>query len=178
MTKRLQNSRLDRLEQWMGELRGHVPLFVMPDEGDSYLLAQLPDPAANIGRYARVRDLWGDATRDVVIAAQSTRANGQQWAYWQPLRPTHARTRPIANNLALRPLRDAQVQFLTGTLARNVTVTLDPAMAWPGAMFEVAFDGALGLFSLNIAGLSVGGVLALLAGGRRRFIYDEGWRAF
>lgn len=164
--------------QAITSLQATSPVFLT----GTYTIAQLPDPAANVGKYATVTDLWGDGTRDVVLAASSL-VKTVRTAYWKPLRPASAQTQAVATgDLTLSPLVNAQVQFLTGAVAAGVTrqVSLGIARAWPGAMFEVAFDGTLGLgASLNVAGTGLGSLVAMVAGGRRRFVFDQGaWKQF
>lgn len=146
--------------------------LVLPGQ---FLIDELPNPAANLGSYAVVTDLWGDGTLDKLLAARSI-MNGQATSYWMPLRPVHGQRQTISANAVLNPLKNVQVQLLTGGATAARQVTLGTAKVWPGAMFEISFNGSLGLFGLNIAGLAVGGLLAMLSGANARFVYDDGWR--
>lgn len=125
----------------------------------------LPD-ASMVGKYARVTDLFGEKT-DLVLCSNS----GASF-FWQPVRPFWASTVGANANMTLSPLRSPSLLRLTGGLTANRTLTLDTTYAWPGCQFEIAFDGGLGLFGLNIIGLDLGSTLSLLAGGRRRMVYD------
>lgn len=145
---------------------------VLPGE---FTVDTLPDPAANLDRYARVTDLFDD-TRDLVLAAKTG-----SLTYWKPVRPVFARTSALSADMTLMPLKSPSVMFLTGAIAVGVTrtVTLSTALAYPGAAFEIRND-MTGLGSLKLAGLSVGGLLSLLFGGTQRFFYDaaSGWKQF
>lgn len=135
----------------------------------------LSDPAANLDRYARVTDLFG-MKRDLVLASKVG-----PLAFWQPVRPIFATSQAVTGSMTLTPLKTPSVLYLTGSLPGNTTLTLSQSLAYPGASFEIAFDGALGLFSLNIAGLNGGGLLSLLVGGRRRVFWDlatASWKQF
>ena len=141
----------------------------------TFTVDTLPDPAANLDRYARVTDLFGD-TRDLVLASKTG-----SLAYWKPVRPVFARTSALSADMTLMPLKSPSVMFLTGAIGVGVTrtVTLSTALAYPGAAFEIRND-MTGLGSLKLAGLSVGGLLSLLFGGTQRFFYDaaSGWKQF
>lgn len=167
---------LQGLNDSIAALQSTSPVFLQ----GFYPIADLPSPADNVGKYARVTDLWGDNTRDVLLAASSV-VGGVTTPYWMPLRPVHAQSQAAAT-MTLTPLVNAQVQFLTGAIAAGVTrqVDLAVARAWPGAMFEVAFDGTLGLGGgLNIAGTGLGSLVGMLAGARKRFVFDQGaWKQF
>lgn len=127
----------------------------------------LPIPDVTmVGKYARVTDLFGEKT-DLVLCSVS----GGLF-FWQPVRPFWARTMSGNSNMTLSPLKTPSLLRLTGSLSASRTLTLDTTYAWPGCQFEVAFDGALGLFGLTIAGLDLGGTLSLIAGGRRRMVFD------
>lgn len=151
------------------------------DLGDSlvlpgtYTIDTLPDPAASVGYYAIVTDLFGEKT-DKVLASSSAGT-----AYWQPVRPIYSKTTPVAADMTLLPLKHPSVQFLTGSVGIGVTrnVTLSPALAWPGATFEIRND-MTGLGALKLAGLSVGGLLSLVFGTQQRFFYEQGigWKQF
>ncbi|MCJ2107859.1 hypothetical protein MKK70_21260 [Methylobacterium sp. E-041] len=135
----------------------------------------LPDPAANVDRYARVTDLFG-STRDLVLAAKTG-----SLAYWKPVRPIFAATVPVAADMTLTALKSPSVMFLTGAVGTGVTrtLTLSQALAYPGASFEVRND-MTGLGALKLAGLNVGGLLSLAFGGTQRFFFDAatGWKQF
>ncbi len=127
----------------------------------------LPIPDASmVGKYARVSDLFGEKT-DLVLCS----VYGSSY-FWQPVRPFWARTMAGNASMTLSPLKTPSLIRLTGTLTANRTLTLDTTNAWPGCEFEVAFDGGLGIFGLTIAGLDLGATLAVLAGGRRRVVFD------
>jgi len=164
--------------QAITSLQATSPVFL----AGTYTIAQLPDAAANVGKYATVTDLWGDGTRDVVLASSSMVAGVRQ-SYWKPLRPTSAQSQSVAAaDVTLAPLVNGQVQFLTGAIGAGIArkVNLSVARAWPGAMFEIAFDGTLSLSSvLNIAGTGLGSLVGMIVGNRRRFVFDQGaWKQF
>jgi len=166
------------LTDQLSTLAASVPTFVQ----GLFTIATLPAAADNVGKYATVTDLWGDGTRDVLLASSSMIA-GVRTAYWKPLRPASAQSQSVAAaDVNLAPLVNGQVQFLTGAIAAGINrkVNLSTDRAWPGAMFEVAFDGTFGLASaLNIAGTGLGGLIGMLAGNRRRFVFDQGaWKQF
>lgn len=127
----------------------------------------LPTPdASNLGNYARVSDLFGSKT-DLVLCSLSGGAY-----FWQPVRPFWPQTVSGDQAMTLTPLKNGSLLRLTGTLTANRVITLSKTNAWPGAQFEFAFDGALGIFGLTIAGLDLGATLSLVLGGRRRVYYD------
>lgn len=127
----------------------------------------LPIPDATmVGKYARVTDLFGEKTDLMLCSVYGTNY------FWQPVRPFWARSMAGNASMTLSPLKTPSLLRLTGTLTAARTLTLDPTNAWPGCEFEVAFDGTLGLFGLTIAGLDLGATLAVLAGGRRRVVFD------
>lgn len=145
---------------------------VLPGE---FTVDTLPNPALNLDRYARVTDLFG-VKRDLVLASMAG-----PLAFWQPVRPIFATSQAVAASMTLTPLKTPSVLYLTGNLPGNANITLSQSLAYPGASFEIAFDGSLGLFSLNIIGLNGGGLLSLLAGGRRRVFWDlatASWKQF
>lgn len=146
--------------------------LVLP--GD-FTVDTLPDPALNLDRYARVTDLFG-LKRDLVLASRAG-----PMAFWQPVRPIFATSQALTASMTLTPLKTPSVLYLTGNLPASMSLTLSSALVYPGASFEIAFDGVLGLFSLNIIGLNGGGLLSLLAGGRRRVFWDlatASWKQF
>jgi hypothetical protein len=132
-----------------------------------YTVETLPAPSAQYkGVYAKVSNLFGEKY-DLVLCS----VYGSTY-FWQPVRPFWARSMVVGANMTLTPLKSPSLLRLTGSLAGNRTITFDPAGAWPGCEFEIAFDGALGLYSLNILGLDLGATLGLLLGGRRRIVFD------
>lgn len=134
-----------------------------------YTVAGLPAPSAsNVGQYARVTDLFGDKT-DLVLCSKY----GANY-FWQPVRPFWPNISAMSadQNLTLLPLKTPSILRLTGTLAANRTLTLSPALAWPGCQFEIQMTGTLGLFGLTVAGLALGATLSLLLGGTRRVYFD------
>lgn len=146
--------------------------LVLP--GD-FTVDTLPSPAANLDRYARVTDLFG-TKRDLVLASKVG-----TMSFWQPVRPIFATSQAVSSSMTLTPLKTPSVLYLTGALPASTTLTLSTSFVFPGASFEIAFDGTLGLFSLNIAGLNGGGLLSLLVGGRRRVFWDlatQSWKQF
>lgn len=136
------------------------------------LLAGFPASATNVGRYARVTDLWG-SVRTVMICE----SDGSSF-YWRPQRTDYA-----VNNAAtggaqtLMPLVTAPIQVLTGTLLGTVTMTPSATNAWPGATFTIINKGVLGLFGVSLTGL-VGNALPIVGGGQRTVTYTgAGWQA-
>ncbi|CAO4140730.1 hypothetical protein [Methylorubrum extorquens] len=145
---------------------------VLPGE---FTVDTLPPPALNLDRYARVTDLFG-IKRDLVLASMAG-----PMAFWQPVRPVFSTSRAVAGSMTLTPLKTPSVLYLTGNLPGNTSITLSQSLAYPGASFEIAFDGSLGLFSFNLIGLNGGGLLSLLAGSRRRVFWDlatASWKQF
>ena len=150
------------------------PSVFLPGE---YTVDTLPTPsAANVDLYARVTDLFG-VKRDLVLCSQ---VGGQY--FWQPIRPTFARSISADQSLTLVPLKTPSVLFLGGSpLTAQRNYALSDVNAYPGASFEIAMDVGLGLFGLNITGLLGGATLAMLLNGRRRVFYDAdagGWKQF
>lgn len=141
--------------------------------GGPYTVDTLPTPdASNLDRYARVTDLFGEK-RDLVLCSQ---VGGVY--FWQPVRATYAKS--IAGNVdtTLTTLKSPSVVFMTANLTANRTVTLSTTNAYPGATFEVAMQGTLGINTLTIAGLALGATVSMILGGRKRFFYDTAWREF
>lgn len=136
----------------------------------------LPAPsAAMVGKYALVTDLFGEK-RDYVLCSSA----GSTY-FWQPVRPVYAKSMPADQNMVLTPLKSPSVLYLTGALLANRTLNLSTNLVYPGASFEVAFDGALGLNALNISGLLLGSTISMVLGGRARVFYDAdagGWKKF
>jgi len=138
------------------------------------LLANYPASAANLFKYARVSDLFGQA-RSVMICEGS----GGSY-YWRPQRTDFAaQSAATGGAMALTPLVSPPIMVLTGTLASVLTLTPSTTNAWPGATFTVLANGVLGLFGINISGLVGGGTVPLLSGGSRTMTYiaGTGWRA-
>ncbi len=146
----------------------------------TYFVDTLPEASSdNVGKYATVMDLYGEK-RDVVLCSSV----GLEY-FWQPTRPTYAKSVAAVADMTLTALKSPSVIYLTGGIAAGVTrnVNLSTNLVFPGAAFEIAFDGTLGLGSLlNIAGL-VSGPLGVLVGGRRRVFWDGSiasgaWKSF
>lgn len=135
------------------------------------LLSTYPAGAPNLGKYARVNDLWG-SVRSVMVCEY----DGTSY-YWRPQRTDYATANSsTGGTVTLTPLLTSPTMILTGTLGLGMTVTPSSTNAWPGAQFEVISNGLLGIFSININGL-LGGALPLLAGGRRILTFTAaGWR--
>lgn len=133
----------------------------------TYTVDTLPAPnASNLGSYARVSDLFGSKT-DLVLCSLSSGTY-----FWQPVRAFWPQTMSGDQTMTVTPLKNGSLLRLTGTLTASRTITLSKTNAWPGAQFEFAFDGALGIYSLTVAGLDLGATLSLVLGGRRRVYYD------
>jgi hypothetical protein len=149
------------------------PSSVLPA---TYTVATLPAPAlAMVGLYARVTDLFGEKT-DLVLCSV---ANGVY--FWQPVRPIYAKSLAADANQTLIALQHPSVIYLTGGLTASRTITFSTANAWPGASFELAMAGTLGIYGLTLAGLDLGATVSLLLGGRQRVFFDGStntWKAF
>lgn len=143
-----------------------------PASGPNFLsgiftIDTLPAPSSDmVGYYARVTDLFGEKT-DLVLCS----SYGSSY-FWQPVRPQWARSLSGNQSMTLSALKSPSLLRLTGTLTAARTVTLDPTGAYPGLQYDLAFDGTLGIYGLTVVGLDLGATLALLAGGRRRIVYD------
>lgn len=125
------------------------------------LLSTYPANATQLGKYARVDDLWG-SVRSVMVCEY----DGSLY-YWRPQRTDYATVNSsTTGSMSLTPLLTSPQIIFTGTLLGNMTVTPSTTNAWPGAQFEVINNGVLGLFGINLTGLT-GGTLPLLGGGRR-----------
>lgn len=108
-----------------------------------YTIATLPDPTANLRKYAWVTDLH-DGQPDFVIS---------DGVNWKPVRPLATRFVANANAaMTLQALSNSPTQILRGTLTAARTLTLSPTMAYSGARFRIKRE-AVGLFGINIAGL-------------------------
>lgn len=142
---------------------------------DNYTVDTLPAAASNIGRYARVTDLFGVKT-DLVLASI---ANGT--AFWQPVRPTFAAKQTVAANMTLTALKTPSVLLLEGNvpLGTTRTITLSPTLAFPGASFRLKQRNTLGtiLGALNVLNVNLGTPVSILTGGTQEFVYDmiDGW---
>lgn len=125
------------------------------------LLSGYPAGPATVGMYGRVNDLWG-SVRSVMVCEY----DGSLY-YWRPQRTDYATVNTATTGaMSLTPLLTSPQVIFTGTLLGNMTVTPSTTNAWPGAQFEVINNGVLGLFGINLAGLT-GGTLPLVGGGRR-----------
>lgn len=136
----------------------------------------LPTPSAdNVGRYALVSDLFGEK-RDYVLCSSV----GQKY-FWQPVRPIYAKSASADQNMVLTPLKTPSVLYFTGAPVGTRALNLSTNLVYPGASFELAFDGSLGLGSLTLSGLILGSTLSMALGGRTRVFYDAdagGWKKF
>lgn len=145
----------------------NMPAVVLNILSGTFLVDTLPAAGPDmVGTYARVSDLFGEKT-DLVLCS----SYGSNY-FWQPVRPDWARSVSSNQNVTLRPLKSPSLLRLMGTLTATRTITLDPVGAWPGLEYNLAFEGALGLYALTVVGLDLGATMAMLAGGRRRIVYD------
>lgn len=125
------------------------------------LLTTFPANATQLGKYARVDDLWG-SVRSVMVCEY----DGSLY-YWRPQRTDYATVNTTTTGAtSLTPLLTSPQVIFTGSLLGNMTVTPSTTNAWPGAQFEIINNGVLGIFGISIAGLT-GGTLPLVGGGRR-----------
>jgi len=146
------------------------------------LFSVAPAGPDTLGYYATVTDLFG-VKEDLVLCSKFV--NGGNTSYfWQPVRPEFAASMSADQNSSLIPLKTPSILFLTGAILAGVgrTFNLDSVYAFPGASFEIAFDGTLGLGSiLNVGGLVGGSTVSMVLNGRKRFFYDGtvgGWKTF
>jgi hypothetical protein len=131
----------------------------------------LPAPADNIGKYARVTDLFGVKT-DLVLASKSG-----TMSFWQPVRPVFAAKAAIAD-MTLTALKSPSVLILDGSVGLGVTrtITLSNSLAFPGASFRFKNRGSL-VGALRIGNVNLGAFLSLATGGSQEFYFDatDGW---
>lgn len=136
----------------------------------SYTVDTLPDPAANMGKYARVTDLFG-ATTDLVLAAQTGALS-----YWKPVRPVFAAKQTVSANITLQALKSPSVLLLDGNvpLGTTRTLTLSDTLAFPGASFRIKQRNTLGtiLGALNVLNVNLGTPVSIITGGSQEFIWD------
>lgn len=137
------------------------------------LLAGFP-AAANVGKYARVTDLFGELATTMISESSSS------GSYWRPTRTDFTKSIAITANMTLWALKSPPTLRLTGSNLPSRTITLDKTGAWPGARFDLAFDGTLAVLqTLTILGLELGATIGLLTGNRVRMRYDGAeWRQF
>lgn len=141
----------------------------------TYTVDTLPDPAALIGKYARVSDLFGDTT-DLVLAAQTGALS-----YWKPVRPVMAAKKTVAVDMTLTALKSPSVLLLDGSVGLGTTrkITLATQLAFPGASFRIKQRNTLGtiLGALNVLNVNLGTPVSILTGGTQEFVYDmaDGW---
>jgi len=141
----------------------------------SFLVDTLPDPAANLGKYARVTDLFGSTT-DLVLAARTG-----AMMYWKPVRPVFAAKQTVAADMTLQALKTPSILLLDGNVPLGTTrkLTLSTNMAFPGASFRIKQRNTLGtiLGALNVLNVNLGTPVAILTGGSQEFVYDvvDGW---
>lgn len=155
---------------------GGKATFVTPSPvAVSALLTNFPASAANLGKYARVTDLWGSVATVMVCEGD---ASGY---YWRPQRTDYASNMTIAQgNVSLIPLLTQPNIRMVGTITGNITLAPSTTNVWPGATFEVSVKTAIpALVSININGLIGGGTVPLLQGSTRRLTYyqNAGWDA-
>lgn len=139
-----------------------LPQYV--NNGDWLTRAQLkalfPAAAAQLGKLARVSDVWGSVRTSMICEA-----DGATY-YWRPQRTDYAvPMTQTSGALALIPLVTAPSLVFKSTLLGNMTLT--PTTnddVWPGCFFDVQAPGGLGLFTFTIGGL-VGGLTTTLLGG-------------
>lgn len=132
------------------------------------LMANAPCNASRVAQYAVVSDLYGGATatNEVMRCGQT----GTMY-YWRPQRTDFSITNSTTSGtVSLTPLLNAPTLVFTGSLLGNISVTPSTQYAWPGASFTVINKGVLGLFGINLTGIT-GGTLGILAGGQRTIYY-------
>jgi len=153
----------------------NIPTILPAD----YTVDTLPDPAANIGKYARVTDLFGGTT-DLVLASRSV-MGAQTMNYWKPVRPVFAAKQTVAADMTLMALKTPSVLLLDGNVPLGTTrkLTLSNSMAFPGASFRIKQRNTLGtiLGALNVLNVNLGTPVSILTGGTQEFVYDlgDGW---
>lgn len=140
----------------------------------SFTVDTLPTPSAQyLDKYARVTDLFG-AKRDLVLCSMV-----DSTYFWQPVRKEYAKTLALTTDVTLTTLKSPTIILAAGTLLANRTINLSNTYAYPGASFEVGFDGNLGLFGITIKNALGATLGSLLAGGRKRYFFADGaWQNF
>lgn len=139
---------------------------VMADQGTT---GGLPVPTLDlVGAYARVTDLFGNAT-DLVLCY----AFGTQYR-WKPVRNDGYNQYTLAggSSLILQPLRTGPLVRAVGTIS-GVAAGITPAVAgaWPGMQYDIMFTGVLNLVGLNLNGV-VGGTIPLLSGTKKTIVFN------
>jgi hypothetical protein len=142
-----------------------------------FAVANLPSAAANQDKFAYATDLFG-SVRDKVASVKI----GSTW-YWVPTR-SYAKTNiPIAS-MTLVTLASPTTILFNGTLLASQNITLSTTNAYPGASFDIGFDGTISVGGITIAGLLGGITTTLGAGARKSFRYADnndgtfGWKAY
>ncbi len=139
---------------------------------DAMTVAQLhslyPPTMANQYKYARVSDLFSEAGSQYMggIVLNETGAG------WTPVRPFRVNNVTFNGNQALTftPLLTPPVIELTGTLSANRTYSLSTLYAVNGSNFIIKNSMTLGLFGINLSGLT--NLLGLLSGSTTQVYYN------
>lgn len=159
---------------WFGFLQNTTFVNGGAPQTVAELITNFPAGVDNVYKYARVTDLYSQASSIMVCEA----SNGSY--YWRPQRADFAaQNAATGGSVTLTPLVTAPIVFLTGSLLGGMTITPSVANVWPGSTFQVISKGALNLFGINIGGLIGGGTVPLLTGNMRTITYiaGAGWQA-
>lgn len=143
----------------------------------TYTVDTLPAASANVGKYARVSDLFGSKV-DLVLASSVTVSSVVTY-FWQPVRPDFAAKMAVAADATLQALKNPSILLLDGALpALGIfrTMTLSATMAFPGARFRIK-NRMSGLGTLRIGNVNLGTPLSIVLGGVQEFVFDmsDGW---
>ncbi len=136
------------------------------------LITNFPPAIGNLGKYARVTDLYGSV--DEIMRCRWDGVNYR----WVPQREAFSGNSAVATGVVnIIPLITPPVLDLTATATGNITANVSTTNAYIGQSQIIRSRGALGLFSLSISGLIGGATLPLLQGGDRTLVYTAaGWK--
>ena len=135
------------------------------------MLADYPASAGNLGKYARVTDLYGGV--DEILRC---RYDGVAYR-WVPQRENfNVGVSATTGVFTIRPLLVAPTIRFTSTLTGNVNAALSPDNAYVGQRQRIIAPTSLGLSTMMVSGLLGAGTVPLLQGGVKDFEYSkDGW---
>jgi mRNA-degrading endonuclease HigB of HigAB toxin-antitoxin module len=136
------------------------------------LKANFPASNDQLGKLARVLDVWGTVRTTLICEYDGT------MYYWRPQRTDYAVGTPQnTGNIALIPLVTAPAIIMKSNLLGAVNLQLSTTDVWPGCTFDITAPSIIGLNLLQFTGLIGGLTSALLGGSRKVARYDsDGWR--
>ncbi len=133
------------------------------------LLVTFPASAANMGKYARVTDLYGSV--DDVLRCRFDGVNYR----WVPQRADFNVVSTASGAVPLIPLVTPPTIKTPTSLTGNISFQPSAANAYIGQRYRIAVTGGLGIYTATISGL-IGSNLTLLGNSAKDIEYAaSGW---